>query len=579
MVQRAVAIAVVPMALITLLLADRSNHLEDRAVTGLYCCYSTVAPMLIGLYWWRRRPASRFGPLLIAFGIAAWMVTWQSSNWPLAFDLAVLAEAPLIVLTFALFLAFPSGSLGTVVDRALIGLLTLAALAFFVPWTLGSPMIAGGGPLMGCASDCPANVLQVGTTPDLVAFLGRWETYSALALAVAVLAVYLVRLRSASRPRRRALLAVSTSSLLFLPAFFVFYFSREVLELDQGTLDDMSSALVAAQILLPVGFLLALLQADLFAGVVRGSLIEQLTTSSTPAHWRDVVADALDDPALRLGYWDSASNGYREVGNSTLMVPPEDSDRAWVDVDRDGRPVAAMVIDGALAEDPELVRAAASATAIAVETGHLEGELRDSVARNLAAGDVERRRIERDLHDSAQQRLIALRIHLALTSEQIERKDQRLMVEQLGTEVEVALNELRSVAAGVYPSILADAGVATALRSIMHGSGAISTTIYDGWTRRHREAVEVAVYFSCLEALQNATKHAGADAAATVRLTERDGQVGFEVEDDGIGFDPATVRRGAGLQNITDRVTTAGGSVRFESSRTGGSRVSASLPA
>src|SRR4051812_15919401 len=107
-IQLLVACAIVPIGLTSAALALDSDHLERPGEVALYRTYLAVAPMLIGLYWWRRRRTSRFGPLLIAFGLIAWVVSWQSSDWPLAFDLAVLAEAPYTILTFWLFLAFPS---------------------------------------------------------------------------------------------------------------------------------------------------------------------------------------------------------------------------------------------------------------------------------------------------------------------------------------------------------------------------------------------------------------------------------------------------------------------------------------
>jgi signal transduction histidine kinase len=575
--QRAVALAVVPVGASAVWLALTSEHLERPAATALYRCYLAVVPMLVGLYWWRRRPMSRFGPLLIAFGLSAWVVSWQSSDAPLAFDLGVLAEGPLTFLTFYLFLAFPSGRLETGGEQLLMLAWAVVLGGFFLPWALGAPVIAGGGPLSACVPACPENVLQVGSALGLVELLGRWETYLGLVVTVATLAVYWSHLRAASRPRRRALIAVAATSLLFLPIFFTYHFSRQILQLDAGTLDAMSWFVVGARVLLPLGFLVALFQADLFAGVARGRLLEQLLSRPSPRRWRDDVAGALDDPSLRLGYWDLKRGCYREADGREVTPPAEESDRAWIEVDRDGRPVAAMVIDGALAEDPELVRAAASATTLAVENGNLEGELRDSQARILAAGDAERRRIERDLHDSAQQRLVALRVHLSLASEKLDGSEQQMVVAQLGTEVEEALDDLRTIATGVYPKLLGDAGVPAALRSVSRHA-AIPVAIEDGWRGRHSEEIELAVYYSCVEALQNAAKHAGPGATATVRLTEDEGRVRFTVEDDGVGFDPRTVERGAGLDNIADRVSAAGGMLRIDSARGRGTRVSALLP-
>jgi signal transduction histidine kinase len=150
-------------------------------------------------------------------------------------------------------------------------------------------------------------------------------------------------------------------------------------------------------------------------------------------------------------------------------------------------------------------------------------------------------------------------------------------VEQLGTEVDVAIEELRGVARGMYPAILRDAGLGAALRSVARHA-AIAISVEDRWQRRHSEEVELAAYFCCLEALQNAAKHAGPGTVATVCLSEENGAVRFTVEDDGDGFDPAVAGRGAGLQNITDRVAAAGGTLRIESSIGDGTRVTAELP-
>ena len=428
-----------------------------------------------------------------------------------------------------------------------------------------------------CVPACPRNVLQVGSAPGLVDVLGRWETYLGVVVTVAVLAVYAIRLSRAPRPSRRALVAVAGSSLLFMPAFLTYHFSTEILHLDVGTLTTMSWVVIATRILLPLGFLAALFQAELFAGVARGRLLEQLMTRPSPERWRGAVADALDDPELSLGYHDPGLGGYREADGSELTAPLEGSGRAWVSVDRDGRPVAAMVIDRTLAADPELVRAAASATVLAVENGNLEGEVRDSRDRVLAAGHDERRRIERDIHDGTQQRLVALRIHLALAGEQLADHDQREIVERLSVEVDEAIEDLRSVAAGVYPMVLTQRGLGAALRSVSRHA-AIPVSIEERGLRRYPEPVELAVYYCCLEALQNAAKHAGPGAAASVQLSEGNGFVRFTIDDDGAGFDPRSVRRRSGLVNIADRMSAAGGRVSVDSAKGTGTRVSGHVP-
>ena len=533
--------------------------------------------MVIGLYWWVCRPASRFGPLLVTFGVVTWVVSWQFSEWPLAFDVGVLAEGLFFWLTFYLFLAFPMGRLEPAAARWLMGALALGVVAFFLPWALFSPVIAGGGPLTRCAPNCPENVLQLGSAPGLVEVAGKAETYAALTITVGALVVYVMRLLAASRPRRRALTAVAVTSLLFLPAYFAFNFSAWILHLDQATLDTLAWLIVGARVLLPLGFLLALLQAQRFAARALQSMLERLATRPKPEQWRETIAAALDDDSLRLGYYDSDMKALLATDGSELAPPPRGAGQVWVPVHRGDREVAVMVIDEALAEDPELVRAAASATLLAVENGNLEGELRASRARIIEAGTAERRRIERDLHDGTQQRLVSLRIDLTLAGERLTRSEERAMLERLGGQVEDAIEELRGVAHGIYPPVLGDRGVGAAVSAVARSS-AMPIRVADEWRARRSEVVETTVYFCCLECLQNAAKHAGRGVSAIVSLSEADGRVGFSVEDDGAGFDPETVERGNGLTNLADRVAAVGGTLKIDSANGHGTRVTANIP-
>ncbi len=391
-----------------------------------------------------------------------------------------------------------------------------------------------------------------------------------------IAAVWIRRFRAATRPQRRMLVPVAASSLLLVPALFAFYFAVLVLGVEGGSYETLSWTLTGMWILFPLGFAVALLQADLFAGRAFRELLSELANRPTPERWRDIVAGALDDPSLRLAYWDPLSGHFRDAAGVALIRPPERSRRQWTEVRRDGLPVAALDTDAALAEDPELVDVAASATLLAVETGRLEGELRASQARALAAADAERRRIGRDLHDSAQQRLVALRVHLSLAGEQLQPEGLPI-VEQLERELDEALDELQSVARGIYPHVLAQHGLAAALRSAVR-SAATPVSVTDEGLRRHPEATELAVYFSCLEALQNAAKHAGGDASVSIGLSDGDGGLRFVVEDDGRGFDPGRTERGAGLTNMADRLAAVGGSMRLDSAPGRGTRIAGQIP-
>ena len=219
----------------------------------------------------------------------------------------------------------------------------------------------------------------------------------------------------------------------------------------------------------------------------------------------------------------------------------------------------------------------AEATLIAVVHGDLEGELRASRARLVEAGDTERRRIQRDLHDSAQQRLVALRIHLSLASERLERPEERAAIEDLGEEIDAALDDLRSVASTAYPPVLVRMGVAAALRSVCRRS-AVRVDIVDRGLGRHPASVENAVYFVSLEAIQNAAKHAGTAATVTVELGEDGSGVTFRIQDDGEGFEPGDAVRGQGLTNMADRLASVGGRLSIESTAGRGTQIVGRVP-
>jgi signal transduction histidine kinase len=310
------------------------------------------------------------------------------------------------------------------------------------------------------------------------------------------------------------------------------------------------------------------------AGVLR-TLLERLTARPTPDEWRDAIADALDDDSLRLAFYDPGTRRFRQFDGGVLTRPSQGSGRAWVPVDQGGREVGAMVMDETLTEDPELVGAATSATLLAVENGALEGELRASRARIVEAGDAERRRIERDLHDGAQQRLVALRMHLSLVGEKLGRSRE---LETLGVEVDEAIHELRDLAHGLHPQLLGQAGVGTALAAVARRFG-MPVRIQEHGLSRQSRSVETTVYFCCVECLQNVAKHAGQGAAVTIGLTEADGWLEFSVADEGAGFDPTTVQRGSGLTNLADRLAALGGTLRIDSQPGHGTRVTGRLPA
>jgi signal transduction histidine kinase len=208
-------------------------------------------------------------------------------------------------------------------------------------------------------------------------------------------------------------------------------------------------------------------------------------------------------------------------------------------------------------------------------------ELRASRARVVAAADAERRRIERDLHDGAQQHLIGLAVHLRLARDLADSEPAKTkeILDSLGDNVQEALDELRDLAHGIYPPLLQDRGLADALAAAA-GRASVRTRVDTDGVGRYDPDIEAAVYFCCLEALQNASKYAGDGATATVRVREDVGgsTLVFEVSDDGAGFDATDARSGVGITNMRDRVGAIGGSLRVESAAGEGAAISGRIP-
>jgi signal transduction histidine kinase len=210
-------------------------------------------------------------------------------------------------------------------------------------------------------------------------------------------------------------------------------------------------------------------------------------------------------------------------------------------------------------------------------------ELRESRARVAGAADAERRRIERDLHDGCQQRLIALRVKLALAEEFVGSDGPRVadLIREIAADAEAALEELHLLVHGIYPSVLSDHGLSDALRTMARGAP-IPVRVVAGAGERYGPAVEAAAYFTCAEAVQNAVKHGGPGTSVQILVHDASEALEFEVRDDGAGFDTGA-RWGAGLANMRDRVEAVAGRLTVESAPGRGTtvrgRVAAAPPA
>jgi signal transduction histidine kinase len=269
-----------------------------------------------------------------------------------------------------------------------------------------------------------------------------------------------------------------------------------------------------------------------------------------------------------------------------VAVPRPGAGR-WLSEVYDGdRLVAGIVHDEALREEHGFIDAATTYAVMTfdnqqlnTETAALLGEVKESRARIQATADEERRRIERDLHDGAQQRLVALRIKLELAAERLDDSDREnaRLLRELGSEIDGALDEVRSLARGIYPSPLSDRGLAEALRSAALQAALPTTVLASGVRTRYPREIESAAYFCCLEALQNAGKHARGATAVVIELSDND-WLRFEVRDDGAGFDTDTAEPGVGLISMRDRIAAVQGELAIVSAGGRGTRIVGRIP-
>ena len=339
---------------------------------------------------------------------------------------------------------------------------------------------------------------------------------------------------------------------------------------------------VAGQIALSFAIVWGLLYSRLAAAHV-ADLMRDLDRVP-PEKLRDALARALDDPSLELAFWLPERNEYADARGRRVALPTPGSRRAVTVLESDGGPLAALIHDPGLREDARLLDSAGAAARLALENARLQAELRaqlvqvqESRARIVAAGDDQRRRIERDLHDGAQQRLVALALEL--------RAAQKRLGGELGPELDdvladavgqlqLAVGELRELARGVHPAILTEEGLGAALESLADRTP-IPVRIVTAPAGRLPSEIEGAAYFVACEALANAVKHADA-TSVTISAARRNGTLVVEVADDGVGG--ASLNGGSGLRGLSDRVEAHGGRLRIESPPGGGTRVIGELP-
>ncbi len=569
LVLAAPGLALVAAAVTVILEAPNADRVKTAlaAAVGLLLVWSVAVALRL------RYPERPLGPLLFLLAGTFAVQAFLSSPNPYLFTLARVARPAVEVLLIWVMLAFPSGRLKGRVDRMLVIAGALAVFLLWLPGMMLSQQVILGGPFLQCGPTCPRNVLFVADRPDLSNALHMAFRVVGGLILVATGIVLLQRLRRATPLLRRALAPVLFASVARTVAVAIFLAT-----------DGNSLALPLTFWAVPLAIAGGLLRGRLYTARALQTLVTGLRARPDIHALRDVMARALGDTRLSIAYWipDSA----RWVDAEGQPVPPpaasESSGRAVTRLDdAEGKPVAALMHDTALLEEPMLLESVASSMQMALESHRMEAEIKAAGARSATAVEAERHRIERDLHDGAQQRLIALRMKLSVTSRLLEQDPRRAeaLVQEMGADVEAAMVELRALAHGIAPPLLVERGLTAALNEAAQRAGLPTRTRISEIGRCAPE-IETAAYFCCLEALQNAAKHAGPGATAQLTLDRAGDVLRFSIEDDGVAQNGTRASvDGQGLANMRERIDAVGGQLEIQALAGRGFRVAGTVPA
>ncbi len=567
--------------LVTLPLALASDFLgDDKAAHAIFGPLITWSFVGTGLYAWWRRPGNNFGPLMTAIGFV-WAVSALEASEVEGLFIIGLLVAPL---AYGLFLhmlvAFPTGRLQTPVERLLVGIgyfdtTVVQVLALLFHQTAGEDDY--------CNADCPANPLLISDQPGFSdAMFGLQAVIGVFGLtAIAILLVR--RWRAASPTQRRALapvLLVGVGTLVLLSLSLLGDVSGWPDGEAENVIDIASLCLMAS---VPFAFLTGLLRSRLSRASAVSDLVARVGEAGRRQSLREALAEALGDPSLSLAYWVPEQGRYVDADGHPVELPARDGDTARTPVERDGRPVAMICHDATLDTEPELIAAVGAAASLALENERLNVELRARVeelrasrTRIVQAADDERRRLERDLHDGAQQRLVSLALNLRLAGQKLDSDPAaaKELLEETASELGEATTELRELARGLHPAVLSDRGLRPALEALARRAP-VPVELAEPPAERLPAAVESASYFVVAEALTNVARYAQA-SRAEINVSRSNGMIEVEVRDDGVGgADPGT---GSGLRGLADRVAALDGRLEVVSPRGGGTKIRAVIP-
>jgi signal transduction histidine kinase len=563
----AIACAGVAAAATTPVLALANGEVDHVGVRVFLNDWLAVNYIGAGLIAWWRRPDSRFGLLMVAAGFVNFLGTLDWSTSDVLYTLGVALDLLPPLLFLHVFLAYPSGRLVARRERAIV------AGAYAVGLGLGlARMVLGGAG--------PGNLIEIVREPRAVEVLLDVELLGVSAFCLAGIGVLAARRWGSGRAPRRPLgqlvdsFAVGLAMIAALLSSIVFVGSPD----EVAAIETVRRATFFVVGLAPIAFLIGLLRSRLAVGPAIVSLGAEAARGDLVAALRT----ALRDPSLEVAYWVPDYHTYADLDGRGIELPTT-AGRATTLIDRDdGTHVAALIHDVSLRDEPELLDAVSAAAGFALENARLHAELRarleelkGSRTRIIEAAQTERQRLERDLHDGAQQRLVALSLELGLLEQRFERDvEAKAALDQTRREVTESLRELRELAQGIHPAVVTGHGLAVALKTLA-ARAQVPVRLSVDLDGRLPERQEVAAYYVVAESLTNVAKYARASSAA-VDVRQADGRLVVEVVDDGVGG--ADTRAGSGLRGLADRVEALGGRLRVWSPAGGGTRVEAEIP-
>jgi signal transduction histidine kinase len=563
-----------------------SDHDEHKLVTVILGPLIGLSFIGTGVFAWWRRPLNRFGALMLSVGFAWFVAGLTDADSSTLYTLGAYLGPLYIVIVVHMVLAFPTGRLETVSQRAVVIAGYLDVLLVRLPFFL-----LGGDVSKGLDPPRPGNVLALTNQPDLADVFDYTSMFVGVVILVATVVLLLRKRRAATPPQRRAQAPMLWTGLTLIALFGV-NLALEVAGAPGGAVDGSGLAVLVCFAILPFAFLAGLLRSRYSRAGAVGELIERLNAPiETPRTLRDALADALGDRSLKLVYWRESAGHYVTFDGRRVEPPEPGSDRAITEVrapDREGgsgqgRLIGAIIHDASLGEEQGLVRAAAASAALALDNERLEAELharledlRSSRTRLMEVSMFERRRLERDLHDGAQQRLVALSLQLGLARRKLEVDPVTAgrLLDAARDELGRALEELREFARGIHPAVLTDRGLGPALEALAERTP-LPVDLCEMPPERLPAPVEAAAYFVVAESLTNIARYAGAHRAS-VKVARADGYAVVEVADDGVGgADPAA---GSGLRGLADRVAALDGRLEIHSPPGAGTLVRAKVP-